>query len=90
MTEVKLSSEAMMVGYLMEVGWELHVSSDQEHGIYKQTKVGRVTRVDSVSVSVDCIMELQQAGMLKKLKQFVVNHKKTTVYGLAKVNEEKT
>lgn len=80
-----MSSESTMVGYLMEVGWMLHLSSDAKHGhaIFKSTKVGRTTTVDKIPVSADCVLELQQTGRLKKVREFTVNHQKTTVFGLA-------
>ena len=77
-----LSAEATMVGYLLEVGWELHLSAKPEdgHTLYKSTKSGAVTRVEKCAVSADAVLELQQAGRLRKKRQFTVNHKKTTVF----------
>ena len=71
-----------MVGYLLEVGWELHLSAKPEdgHAIFKSTKSEAVTRVEKCEVSADAVLELQQAGRLLKKRQFTVNHRKTTVF----------
>lgn len=69
-----------MVGHLMESGWKLHLSADGDHAIYKTTTSGNVTKVDSLKVSADCVLELQQAGRLRKTRQFTVSHKTTTVF----------
>ena len=68
-----------MVGYLLQSGWKLHLSADGDHAIYKTTKSGSVTKVDSLRVSTNCVLELQQAGRLRKQRQFTVGHKTTTV-----------
>lgn len=78
-----LSSEATMIGYLLEVGWKLHVSSNtvKGHAIFKQERQGEFTTVvKKCDVSVDAVLELQRSGKLKKVKQFTVNHETTAVY----------
>ena len=80
MSSTQTSSETTMVGHLLQSGWKLHLSAGGDHAIYKTTKSGSVTKVDSLKVSADCVLELQQSGRLQKQRQFTVGHKKTTVF----------
>ena len=75
------STEATLVGYLMDAGWELHLVSDITGGVLvKITLTGEVTRVETCKVSPDAVIDLHQAGKLQKKKTFFIRNTKTTVF----------
>ncbi len=79
-----LGTEATLISYLMEVGWELHITDNPNLPIklIKCETEGRVTHVKTCDVSSDTVIELQMAKRLKQKKKFSVQHVRTTVYVL--------
>lgn len=79
-----LSTEATLVLHLLATGWKLHVPQNPAEGrwIYKQTKSGNKTSVSRNSVSSDCVIELHECKLIRKVRQFTVNRKTTVVYEL--------
>lgn len=73
-----ISHESILVGYLLESGWKLHLSSEGDHAIFKRTTDG--TKVDRCEVSADAVLELHQSGRLRKQYQLVCNGVTTTVF----------
>lgn len=80
----KLGTEAVLITYLMEVGWELFVTDDpsQQPKLVKCVTTGNSTHVQTCDVSTDAVIELQTAKLLKKRKHFTVQRVRTYVYVL--------
>jgi len=80
-----LSGSAMRTAALMEVGWELHMNdnSAKPPAIWKTQREGNTTHVDSCRVSHDDILELQQAGLLERIRQLGVGHETVTIFRYA-------
>jgi len=82
-----LGTEAVLISYLMEVGWELFVTDDpnQPPKLVKCVTTGNTTGVQTCDVSADTVIELQIAKRLKKRKQFTSQHVRTFVYVLREI-----
>lgn len=80
----QLGTEAVLISYLMEVGWELFVTNDpnQPPKLVKCVTTGNTTEVRTCDVGTDTVIELQTAKRLKKRKQFTSCRVKTFVYVL--------
>lgn len=83
----ELGTEAVLIGYLMEVGWELFVTDDpnQPPKLVKCVTTGNTTEVRTCDVSTDTVIELQTAKRLKKRKQFTSSRVRTFVYVLREI-----
>lgn len=83
----QLGTEAVLICYLMEVGWELFVADDpsQPPKLVKCVTTGNTTEVRTCDVSADTVIELQTAKRLKKRKHFTVQHVRTFVYVLKEI-----
>lgn len=79
-----LSTDAVLITYLMEVGWVLHVTDEpkQPPRLVKSVTTGCTTEVQMCDVSTDTVIELQTAKRLKRRKQFTVQRVRTFVYVL--------
>lgn len=80
----RLSTEAVLITYLMEVGWELFVTDDpnQFPKLVKCVTTGNTTEVRTCDVSVDTVIELQTCKRLKRRKRFTADRVSTFVYVL--------
>lgn len=80
----ELGTEATMVSYLMEVGWELYVTNNPQRPprLIKRVVTGRVAEVTTCDIAVDTVIELQLADKLVPRKQFSVGRVRTHVYVL--------
>ena len=67
-----LSQTALMAAYLMEAGWELHLNDNREKtpAIWKARREGDTTHVDSCDVTHDDVLELHEAGLLERCREF--------------------
>ncbi len=65
-----MSNESILVGYLLDSGWKLFVSSDGNHSIYRAGDDG--VTVDGCCVSSDTIIDLHLTGRLRRLKHGTV------------------
>lgn len=79
-----VSTEATLISYLMEVGWELFVTDDpnQPPKLVKRETTGNTTTVRTCDVSADTVIELQTAKRVKRKKHFTVGRVRTFVYVL--------
>lgn len=85
----ELGTEATMVSYLMEVGWELYVTSSPKRPprLIKRVGTGRVMEVKTCDVAVDTVIELQLADRLVSRKKFSVGRVRTHVYVLKAIRK---
>lgn len=85
--EKPLDTEATMISYLLEVGWELFVTDapGQPPKLVKVVRVGNTTEIRTCDVSVGTVIELQTFGKLKEQRQFKVGSVRTYVYVLREI-----
>lgn len=81
-----LSQTALMAAYLMEVGWELHLNDNRAKtpAIWKARREGDDLYVDSCDVSHDDVLELREAGLLVRCREFVCGAETVTVFRYAR------
>lgn len=82
--EEPLDTEATMISYLLEAGWQLYVTdtTDQPPKLVKRVRIGNTTEVRTCEVGVGTVIELQTFGKLKERRQFKVGGVRTYVYVL--------
>ena len=84
MMEEPLDTEATMISYLLEAGWQLYVTDvlGQPPKLVKRVRTGSTTEVRTCDVSVGTVIELQTFGKLKERRRFKVGNVRTYVYVL--------
>lgn len=84
MMEEPLDTEATMISYLLEAGWQLYVTDalSQPPKLVKRVRTGSTTEVRTCDVSVGTVIELQTFGKLKERRRFKVGNVRTYVYVL--------
>ena len=78
-------SAAAMVRYLMEVGWEIHVSSDSKipPRLVKSKSLGpKTTEVAIESLWIDVFLHMIERKIIRERKHFWVNSVRTGVFEL--------
>ncbi len=85
--EKPLDTEATMISYLLEVGWQLYVTDvpGQPPKLVKRVRIGSTTEMRTCDVSVGTVIELQTFGKLKERRQFRVGNVRTYVYVLREI-----
>lgn len=85
--EKPLDTEATMILYLLEVGWELFVTDapGQSPKLVKVVSIGNTTEARTCDVSVGTVIELQTFGKLKEHRRFKVGNVRTYVYVLREI-----
>lgn len=78
----KSSSTAIMASHLIAAGWELHLNSNPEKSpsIWKASRQGDATTVESCALTIDDVIDLHQGGSIEKHRSFEVGNETVTVF----------
>ena len=77
-----LPHESLMVAYLMETGWRLHVSADNSFcpRVIRVVTVGRSTTITMEDVSHDVVIDLVNAELIAQDPEYAHHRNVETVY----------
>lgn len=80
-----MNASATMASHLIKSGWQLHLNSNREKlpAIWKTIKEGDTATVESHPVSHDDVLELHEAGAIRRCESFEIGSETVTVFRYA-------